>query len=135
MTKIRYMAISALGATLLSAGSLGVVGATSVSGNSSNGNSKPHSSLGLPIRHQRLLIVSEVLNTSTNNVISARKSKTLDQLISKAGLTRKEFNTEVRNKLISDLESNGYSKDQIIIALQRQRLNHYRREDRREHKT
>lgn len=131
MPSIRYMAISAIGATLLSAGAIGVAGATSVQGSSST---KPDKTLVRSIKQDRLLAASEVLHTTATNIKSDRKAKTLDKLIVSSGLTKKEFNTQVRGIVMKDLESKGYSKDQIIIALQRMRLNHYRREDRLEHK-
>ena len=77
---------------------------------------------------ERQAAVAEVLNTTTANVQAAHKNHTLKQLVQNAGLTPKTFGQKVRAQLTSDLESKGYSQDQVTIALQHReivRLKHH----------
>ena len=75
---------------------------------------------------QDLLIDAEakVLNTSTNNILSAHKDKTFGQLVKKSGLDKKKFREEVKTDMTSSLKSQGYSSDQITIASQRLEIHH-----------
>ena len=129
MPSIKYLAISALGATILSAGTVGVVSAAHVSGHAKHSN--PVISA---MKQDRQSAAASILHTSTANIKTARKDKDLSKLIASAGLTKKEFNKDLRQQVLKDLEAKGYTKDQVIIAVQRMQLNHYRREDRLEHK-
>ncbi|HVV66685.1 MAG TPA: hypothetical protein VHB72_01280 [Candidatus Saccharimonadales bacterium] len=71
---------------------------------------------------ERLDAEAQVLNTTTANVQTARKNHTLKQLISQAGLTPETFMQKLKSQLTSDLESKGYSQDQITIALQHKEI-------------
>jgi hypothetical protein len=71
---------------------------------------------------ERQAAVAEVLNTTTANVQAAHKNHTLKNLISNAGLTKKTFGEKVKSQLTTDLESKGYSQDQITIAMQHKQI-------------
>jgi hypothetical protein len=69
-------------------------------------------------KQERLDAVAEVLNTTTANVQAAHKNKTFATLLTNAGLTKKTFAEKVKAELTTDLEAQGYSSDQVTIALQ-----------------
>jgi len=73
-------------------------------------------------KQDRLDAEAKVLNTSTDAVLSAHKDKTLGQLLVNAGLTHKTFAEKVKAELTSELQSQGYSQDQITIALQHREI-------------
>jgi hypothetical protein len=80
-------------------------------------------------RQERLDAVAQVLNTSMTNVQTAHKDKTMKQLISSAGLTKTTFREKVKAQLTTDLEGQGYSQDQITIALQQRTIHRMRHHD------
>jgi hypothetical protein len=113
MKKLLIVASSLAGVAVLTASSMGIVSAATK--NINIGTS------GIPrlvFKQERLDAVSQVLNTTTTSVQTARKDKTLSELISNAGLTKKTFDQKVKTQLTSDLEAKGYSQDQVTIALQ-----------------
>jgi D-arabinose 1-dehydrogenase-like Zn-dependent alcohol dehydrogenase len=117
MKKINYILIALTGAGVVGVAASGVANAASTNVASS----------GIPrstFKQERLEAASQVLNTSTNNIQTARKAKTLKTLIVAAGLNKKTFNQKLRTQLITDLEAKGYSKDQITIALQHRVIVH-----------
>ena len=115
MKKFSYIALSVASVGIVGIGTLGVASAdTTSSGNIGNS--------GIPrsvFKEERLDAAAEVLNTSTANVQAAHKDKTFSKLISDAGLTRQTYREKLKAELTTDLESEGYTQDQITIALQR----------------
>lgn len=107
---------------LLLVSGMGVASAASNNGNIGTS--------GIPrtvFKQERLDAVAQVLNTTTADVQAAHKNKTFSNLISSAGLTKKTFAQKLKTQLTSDLESKGYSQDQVTIALQHRtivRLHH-----------
>lgn len=105
--------------------SLGVAHAATTSTQKTNVGSS-----GIPrsvFKQARLDAAATVLNTSTSAVQTAHQQKTLGQLVTQAGLTKKTFVQKVRAQLETDLQAKGYSQDQITIALQHRdivRLHH-----------
>jgi hypothetical protein len=115
MKRLSIIASSLAGLSILAVSGMGIVSAAT------NKTSLDIGPSGIPrtaFRQDRLDAESQVLNTTTTAVQTARKDKTLGQLISSAGLSKKTYTQKVRAQLISDLEAQGYSKDQVIIALQ-----------------
>jgi SOS response regulatory protein OraA/RecX len=109
-----------IGAAIVAASSLGVASAASTTASNTNVGSS-----GIPrsvFQQERQASVAKVLNTSTANVQAAHKQHTLEQLIKNAGLTDKTFGQKVKAQLTSDLESKGYSQDQVTIALQHKEI-------------
>lgn len=103
---------------LISMAALGVV-ATSTVGVVSAATPTIGSS-GIPIttfRQDKISSVASVLKISPASVKSDRKDKTLRTVIKNSGLTLKEFRKEVKAQFISTLESQGYTKSQIISAI------------------
>jgi hypothetical protein len=127
--KVSYIAASLASTGIIAASAMGVVSAA----NTQTTNSGNVGSSGIPrtvFRQERLDAVAEVLNTSTANVQAAHKNKTLAQLISNAGLSRKTFVQKVKTQLTTDLENQGYSQNQVTIALQHRtivRLRHHQK--------
>ena len=128
MIKAKYLGAGLLGAAVIGAGGLGFASAAAT--NSSNTNV---GSSGIPrstFKNDRLEAAATVLNTSTSNIQTAHKDKTLSQLISKAGLTKKTFREKVRSQTTTELKSQGYSQDQITIAFQHRtilKLRHHKK--------
>jgi SOS response regulatory protein OraA/RecX len=116
--------------SLISTGllTMGVVAAVGVGVASAAASTKAGvGSSGIPtnvFQSERQAAVAKVLNTSTANVQTARKNHALAQLIKNAGLTDKTFGQKVKTELTTDLESKGYSQDQITIALQHKEIVH-----------
>jgi hypothetical protein len=69
-------------------------------------------------RNDRLEAEAQVLNTTTANVQAAHKDKTFARLLTNAGLTKQTFHEKVKVQLTTDLENQGYSANQVAIALQ-----------------
>lgn len=125
MMKIKYVATALTSAVIISAGSIGVVSAASLS---STKNTNVGLS-GIPrtvFKQEKLNVVAEALNTTPASIKTARSNKNFKQLISNAGLTKKTFTEKVKSELTADLESKGYSQDQITIALQHKTISHLR---------
>lgn len=123
MKKITLLAGSAVGVGILTLTGMGLASAATPGSGNIGKSDIPRS----VFRQERLDAVSQVLDTSTTNVQTARKDKTLSNLISSAGLTKKTFDQKVKTQLTSDLEAKGYSQDQVTIALQHRdivRLHH-----------
>jgi hypothetical protein len=124
--------LSVVSAGLVTAGIIASAGVGVASAASTNGNI---GSSGIPrsvFKQERQSSVAQVLNTTTANVQAAHKNHTFKNLISQAGLTKQTFDQKVRTELTSDLESKGYSQDQITIALQHKhivRLHHKVKKD------
>ena len=116
MIKRRYIAA---GASSLVAVAIGIASAAAAP-SSTNSKAIPRSVL----KADRLQVVSQVLNTSTANVQAAEKNHTLKNLISQAGLTKQTFRQKVKADLISDLQSQGYSQQQINAALKHHHKHH-----------
>jgi hypothetical protein len=115
--KISYIAASLASTGIIAASAMGVVSAASTQ-KSTNVNV---GSSGIPrtiFKQDRLDAVAQVLNTSTANVQAAHKNKVFSELISNAGLTKKTFVQKVKAQFTTDLENQGYSQDQVTIALQ-----------------
>jgi hypothetical protein len=110
---ITIASIAGIGA--ISLAGIGVASAVSPNVSGNVGSS------GIPrsvFRQDGLEAIAQVLNTSTSNVQSAIKSKTLHTLITNAGLNKQTFDQKLKAQLTSELESAGYSQNQITIALQ-----------------
>lgn len=127
MIKPRYIALSLAGAGILSLGAIGIASAATP-----NKASTTIGASGIShttFKQDRLNAVAEVLNTTTANVQTAHKNKTLSQLISNAGLTKKTFAEKVKAGLETELQGQGYSQDQITIALQHRTIARLRHHD------
>jgi len=84
-------------------------------------NFKTLSDSNVPIkvfRQEKLLAVAQTLKTSTSNINTAKKDKSLAKLIKSSGLSHKNFKNDVDLNLLNDLEAKGYSHDKIIIAIE-----------------
>jgi len=113
----------------------GVLAATSVIGIASAASSPKTGTVGqsgIPrsvLKQDRLDAEAAVLHTTTAAIEQARSNHSLRYLIVSSGMTAKTFRADVRSQLISELESQGYSKDQVIIALQHRTIGHLRQHD------
>jgi len=135
-SKIVHLVIGLSVVAFLTAGVAGIVSAAVVSPKVSSVGSS--NSRGLVRRkmfinkavykQERLSAEAKVLNTSTANISSAIKDKSLVKLIEQSGMTRKEFKKKVDSDFVSALESMGYSKDQVIISMQHRQIVHLRKE-------
>jgi hypothetical protein len=128
MIKSKYIAASLAGAVVISAGAIGVVSAATPS-TAQNPNVGTSGIQRAVFKQEKLDAVASVLNTTTANVQTARTNKDLKQLIANAGLTKVTFHEKVKATLTTDLESKGYSQDQVTIALQQKtihRLRHHK---------
>jgi SOS response regulatory protein OraA/RecX len=129
--------VSLITTGLLTIGIVGAVGigVASAASTSASNTAATVGSSDIPrsvFKAEKQASVAAVLNTSTANVQAAHKNHTLKQLITSAGLTDKTFGQKVKTQLTSDLESKGYSQDQITIALQHKeivRLQHKAKKD------
>lgn len=115
MKKLLVIAASVAGSGLLLVSGFGIASAAT---NTNSGNVGTSGITRTVFREERQDAVAQVLNTTTANVQAARKNKTFGSLITNAGLTKKTFAQKLKTQLTSDLESKGYSQDQITIALQ-----------------
>jgi hypothetical protein len=120
MKKLRYIALSIASVGVAGIGALGVANADSTTSGNVGSSGIPKS----VFKEERLDAASEVLNTSTANVQAAHQDKTFSKLITSAGLTKKTYKDKLKTQLTTDLESKGYSQDQITIALQRTHIHH-----------
>lgn len=132
MIKTKYLVASVASAGVLSLGAFGIVSAaTPYSATTPTTKNTTVGKSGIPrttFMQDRLDAVAQVLHTSTANVQTARKNKTVSQLITSTGLTKKTFGEKVKTQLTTELEGQGYSQDQVIIALQHRailRLRHH----------
>jgi SOS response regulatory protein OraA/RecX len=113
MSKASIIATTLTATGIIAATSIGIVSADSTNTNVGS------STIPKTVFHQeRLQAASEVLNTSTSSIQTARKDHTVKQLISSAGLNDKEYAQKLKTQLSSDLEAKGYSQSDITIALQ-----------------
>lgn len=115
--QIKVMTIGLASSSVIAASAIGIVSADTKNGNVGTS--------GIPrgiFKQERLAAASEVLHTSTANIQAAHKYKTFKQLISQAGLTQQTYREKLRTQLVADLESKGYSQDQITIALQHKQI-------------
>ena len=126
MIKTRYIALSLAGAGVLSMGAMGIASAATPSSTATVGKSSISRST---FKQDRLQAAARVLNTTTANVQSARDNKTLSQLVTAAGLTKKTYAEKVKAQLTTELEGQGYSQDQITIALQHRTIARLRHHD------
>jgi hypothetical protein len=112
----------------LIAGSLaatGIVAASAigaVSADSTNGNVGLSDIPRSVFKQERLDAASQVLNTSTANIQAAHKNHSFSDLLSQADLTKTTYRPKLKAQLTSDLESKGYSQDQVTIALQHRHI-------------
>jgi hypothetical protein len=106
-----------VGSSLLAASALSITNADATS--SGAGADVGKSGITRTVfRNDRLEAEAQVLNTTTAQLQSAHKDKTMAQLIANAGLTKQSFHAKVKAQLTTDLENQGYSQDQVTIALQ-----------------
>jgi hypothetical protein len=124
MVKTRYIAISLASAAILSLSSLGAAFAATPPMKSTTIGTSGISRT--TFKQDRLEAVAQVLNTSTTAVQTAHKDKTFAQLIADADLTKKTFAQKVKAELTSELEAQGYSQDQVTIAMQHRTIQHLR---------
>lgn len=127
--KVSYIVASLASTGIIAASAMGVVSAanTQTHGNGNVGSSGISRTV---FRQERLDAAAQVLNTSTANVQAAHKNKTFAQLITSAGLTKKTFVQKLKAQLTTDLENQGYSQNQVTIALQHRtivRLHHHKK--------
>lgn len=124
--KLRYLLAALLGTGALTLATVGIASAaanTKASGNVGS-SSIPRSTF----KQDMLSATAQVLNTTTTQVQAARKNHTFSQLLKNAGLTRQTFRQKLKAQLTSELKGQGYSQDQITIALQHRtivRLRHH----------
>jgi len=123
MKKFSYFALGLVSALTVGFGVVAVANADTTNAKTDVGSS------GIPrtvFRQDKLDASAKVLKVSTAAVIAARKDKTMATLISNAGLTKETFAQKVKAELTSELESQGYSQNQITIALQHRQIMHLR---------
>jgi len=128
MKKIMHIIIGIMAGAFLIAGTVGVVMAAVVSPKVKVADV---GSSGIPkmvYRQEKLTAEAQVLKTSTTNVQNALKNKTLKQLITSDNLTVKQFREAVNKDFVADLQSRGYSKDQITIANQKHQIERLKKE-------
>jgi hypothetical protein len=118
MVKLKYIAVSLVSAGILSVGALGIASAATPSSTTIGTSGIPRTTL----KQDHLTATAQVLNTTTANVQASRKDKTFSQLVTSAGLTRKTLAEKVKVQLTSELEGQGYSQNQITIALQHHKI-------------
>jgi hypothetical protein len=116
--EIIIMKLSYIAAGLTSSGIIAVsaMGVASAATNNSSVKNPNVGSSGIP----------QVLNTTTANIQTAHKDKTFAQLLKNAGLTRKTYRQKLKTQLTTDLENQGYTQDQVTIALQQKTISHLR---------
>lgn len=122
MKKLAVIVSSVTSAGLLTAAGMGI--ASAATNNVNIGTSGISRTV---FKQERLDAVAQVLHTTAANVQATHKDKTFASLVSNAGLTKKTFAQKVKVQLASDLESKGYSQNQVTIALQHRtivRLHH-----------
>lgn len=127
MSKLKIFFASSAGIGIIAASAFGIASASTTN----NSNNSDIGSSGIPrttFRSDRLEAAAAVLNTSSANILAAHKDKTLKQLIKNAGFTPKTFSQKVKAQLVSELEGQGFTQDQVTIALQHQEIVrlHYR---------
>ncbi len=130
MNNIRYIALGLAVTAAIGVGSMGVANAATPVSTSSH--SSMVGSSGIPrkiFNHDRLSAIAKVLNTSTVSVKTAQRDKTFSQLLTKEGLTKNIFSKKLKTQLTSNLESQGYSQNQVKIALQHRMIVHLRHKD------
>jgi hypothetical protein len=124
MIKSRFIAIFLTTMGILSIATLGIASAATPTSTTVGTSGIPRSTF----KADRLSAAAEVLNTTTANVQAAHKDKTFSGLMTNAGLTKKTFAEKLKTQLTTELEGQGYSQDQVTIALQHRyiaRLHHY----------
>lgn len=127
MVKPSYFAIAVASVSVIALGGVGMGMASAATTTSGTIGTS-----GIPrsvFREERLQATAEVLNTSTSNVQAAHKNKTFKQLITNAGLTQKTFAQKLKAQFTTDLESKGYTQDQVTIALQHRTIARLRHHD------
>jgi SOS response regulatory protein OraA/RecX len=127
MIKSRYIAASIASVGVLGFGALGIASAATPAGTTTKSTTIGTS--GIPrttFKQDRLSASAQVLNTTSANVQAAQKNKTLSQLITKAALTKKTYGEKLKAQLTSALEKQGYSQDQVTIALQHRTIERLR---------
>ena len=120
MPKRKYILASILSAAVIAGGTVGLVSAAAPT--TKSGNIGTSGISRTTFRQEKLDAEATVLGTTTANIQTARKDKTLAQLISNAGLTKVTFRTKVKAQLTTDLLGLGYTQDQITIALQHREI-------------
>lgn len=141
-SNMKLAAVGLIGATMISLGGVGIVSAATQGSTAANTNITKNTKntnvgqSGIPrsvFRTDLLDSTAKALNTTTANVKSAHKNHSLKSLVKNAGLTKKQFALNLKNDLTSDLESQGYSSQQVTIALQQRIIEHFRHEEKLEH--
>lgn len=125
MVKLRYITMAVASSGAIAASAVGIANAappSSSTTNSSNGNVGSSSIPRTTFKDDADKAAATILKTTAANVQSAHKNKTFGQLIKNAGLTKKEFAQEMKSELTSELEGQGYTQDQVTIALQHREI-------------
>ncbi len=126
MKKIMYIIVGFVGAAILISGTVGIVMAAVISPKLPDiGSSQIPKTV---YRQEKIAAEAQVLKTSVLNVQNAVKNKTLKQLVTSEKLTSKQFRREVNSAFTADLQSRGYSQDQIIIAKQHKQIERLKKE-------
>lgn len=139
VSNMKLAAVGMIGATMISLGGAGIVSAATQSSTTPKAHVKMNADIGtsgIPrsvFRTDLLDSTAKALNTTTANVQSAHKNHTLKSLLKNANLTKKQFALNVKNDLTSDLESQGYSSQQVTIAMQQRMIDRFRHEEKHEH--
>jgi hypothetical protein len=128
MKKGQMIAFGLTSVGIVSGCAIGAVSADSTTTNSNVGSSAIPRTV---FKQEKLDAASEVLNTSTTNIQAAHNDKTFSTLITNAGLTKSTFHEKFKTQLTTDLESKGYSQDQVTIALQHRMIEHMRHHDKK----
>lgn len=126
MSKMKYLIVSAAGVVSIGAGAVGVVHATTNTQAKANSN-KTIGSSGIVrsvMKQDRLTAEANVLNVTTASLQVPHRGKIIKQQLTTNHLTRKEFNQEVKAKLLTELQAQGYSSDQVTIATQARTIGH-----------
>ncbi|MDB5184284.1 MAG: hypothetical protein JWN38_92 [Candidatus Saccharibacteria bacterium] len=125
LNKFTTFAVSVASLAALAVSTAGVVDAATITPSTTTNTTKTVGSSTIPrdvFRAQRLSAEATILNTTPSAIQTARKDKSFEQLLTKAGLTHKTFRAKVKAQLTTNLKAKGYSQDQITIALQHREL-------------
>lgn len=128
MKRLAIVATSVAGIGVMTASGIGMASAATTKTGNIGSSGIPRSVYNT----ERGDAAAQVLNTSTTTVRAAHKDKTFAKLLSNAGLTKKTYAEKVKAQLTTDLESKGYSQDQVTIALQQRTIARLHHEDKKE---
>jgi hypothetical protein len=126
MSRLKVKALSIISILAISASFYGVTSADSTTNTSTEVGSS-----GIPrnvFRTDHIEAQADVLNISTTTVETAHKDRDFKKLISESGMTVKVYHQKVKTELSNEFVGQGYSQDQVTIALQHRQIERLRHE-------